>query len=126
MANRIKKVFKPTSIIALLLAVVLGTTFTAHAASVQFHSVTLSTSWKTIAECSTGINRNITVSSLVTGTDGLGALSPDIRMLGKNGNVVWSESKSCPGLGTRVYSCGANVYKVQIRVAYGGGTARAY
>lgn len=126
MTNCTKKVFKPTVVVALLLALVLGTTLTANAASVTFHSVNLSQSWETIAECSTGINRNITVSSLVTGTDGIGAISPDIRMLGKNGNVVWSESKSCPGLGTREYYCGSDVYKVQIRVANGGGTARAY
>ena len=106
---------------------ILGSAMSVSAANVTTPPyVTLSTSWKTIASSTSGFNCNIAVVSSVTGTDGIGAVRPDIRMLGRNDNVLWSEKNSCPGLGTRVYRCGPDVYKLQIRVSNGSGSARAY
>lgn len=86
----------------------------------------LSSSWQTIASSKVGFNCNVTLRCLVTGTEGSDAVKPDIRMLDENGNVVWSENKSCPGHSMRVYNCGADVHTIQIKVSNGGGTARAY
>lgn len=120
-----KKFFSVTLFIAVL---IIGFTVNTPEvkASENYSNIILSTSWKTIATSTSGFNRNVTISCLVTGTDGLGAIRADVRMLSKNGSVVWSESKSCPGLGSRRYWCGSNVYKIQVRVATGGGTAYAY
>lgn len=86
----------------------------------------LTTSWKTIAKSTSGFGCNVEIVCNTTGTDGFHPLYADIRMLDKNGNVVWTESKSCPGDGTgRVYFCGSNVYTVQIKVQHSGGTAWA-
>jgi len=96
-------------------------------AAQNYNTVLLSTSWKTIASSSTGFNCKVAVSSMTTGTiNNIQAVNPDIRMLGRNGNVVWSENSSTPGLSTRVYNCGSDVYTIQIRVSNGSGTARAY
>lgn len=124
-----KRLFKFNVLTAVLCTVLLvGTLGNAMSVSAaeSYNTVTLSTSWKTIASSTTGFNCNVTISAMATGTDGLGIIRPDIRMLDNNGSVVWSESKSCPGYGTRTYSCGSNVYKIQIKVANGAGTAYAY
>lgn len=120
-----KKALKSTILVAVLLVGILGSAISASAAE-SYNSITLSTSWKTIATSTTGFNCNVAISCMVTGTDGLGAVRPDVRMLGRNGNVLWSENKSCPGLSTRVYRCGSDVYTIQIKVSNGSGTARAY
>ena len=119
--------FKVTLLItALMIVTVLCTTTKVFAKNSYKGTITTSTSWKTLATSTTGFNCNVAVVNASTGTDGLGILRADIRMLGKSGNVVWEESKACPGYGTRVFHCGSDVYTIQIKVAYGGGTAWAY
>ena len=86
----------------------------------------LTTSWKTIAKSTSGFGCNVEIVCNTTGTDGFHPLYADIRMLDKNGKVVWSESKSCPGDGTgRIYRCGSDVYTIQVKVQHSGGTAWA-
>lgn len=121
-----KKAVKSTTFIAVLLVAILGTTMVASAANSYKGTVVTSTSWTTLATSTTGFNCNVAVFNSSTGTDGLGILRADIRMLDRSGKVVWQEAKACPGYGTRVFWCGSDVYTIQIRVAYGGGTARAY
>ena len=121
-----RKAVKSRVIATMLLVAILVNTSTVSASETFNQNVLLSTSWKTIAKSTTGFDCNVAISCLVTGTDGLGAVRPDIRMLGRSGNVLWSESKSCPGLGTRIYKCGPDVYEIQIRVSNGSGTARSY
>lgn len=89
-------------------------------------TITTSTSWKTVITSSTGFNRWVGIHNWSTATDGLGILRADIRMLGKNGNVIWAEDKACPGYGSRAFWCGSDVYTIQIKVARGAGTAYAY
>lgn len=120
-----KKFLTASLLIAVLLVGLIGSTTIVQAAN-RYKSINLSKNWTDIAISTSGFNCNVTISCLVTGTDGLGAIRADVRMLNSSGTVVWSESKSCPGLGSRTYWCGSNVYKVQVRVATGGGTARAY
>ncbi len=72
----------------------------------HYHNIT--TSWKTIATSTTGFNCNVYIKCY--GTD-LSRLN--IRMLGKNGNVVWSENGAVPGLGSRTFWCGSDVYTIQ-------------
>lgn len=93
---------------------------------VLYSGINYGTSWTTIAETSgsSGFNCNFQVSclntSFVPGT--FATVSPtDIRMLGKNGNVVWEESGAVAGLGSRVFWCGSDVYKIQARCQYGSG-----
>ena len=121
-----KKTFKTIILVTLLIIAVIATTTKTFAANSYNGTITTSTSWKTLATSTTGFNCNVAVFNSSTGTDGLGILRADIRMLGKSGNIVWEEAKACPGYGTRVFWCGPDVYKIQIRVAYAAGTARAY
>lgn len=121
-----KKALKPIFAIVLVLTVIICGTVTAHAEDTYYGTIVTSTSWKTLAKSTTGFNRNVTVFNSSTGTDGLGILRADIRMLGSSGNVVWEESKACPGHGTRQFWCGSDVYTIQIRVKYSSGTAYAY
>lgn len=79
--------------------------------------VEVTTQWKTVAKNTQGINGNVKVCCNV-----IGVTRVDVRMLGKNNNVVWSESNSCPALSNRVYHCGADVYTVQVKVS----TSSAY
>ena len=121
-----KKSLKAALLIALLVFAMVGTTTTAFAANSYKGTITTSTSWKTLATSTTGFNCNVAVVNSSTGTDGLGILRADIRMLGKSGNVVWEESKACPGYGTRIFWCGPDVYTIQIKVKHSSGTAWAY
>lgn len=116
-----KKILKATFMIAILL--VSSMVYSSNVKAATYNSVILSSSWQTIASSSSGFNCNVTIRCFVTGTDGLGAIRPDIRMLNQNGQVVWAENRSCPGLGSRTYWCGSNVYRIQIKVATGGGSA---
>lgn len=126
MVHTAKRSMKLFAVIAIMLVAIMGTTVVAHAAETYNGTIVTSTTWKTLASSTTGFNRNVTVFNSSTGTDGLGILRADIRMLGKNGNVVWSEAKACPGYGTRQFWCGSDVYTIQIRVAHSSGTAYAY
>lgn len=109
-----KKTFKYTILVAILLLCLAGNSVPAMAASYGSHN--LSTSWTTVAQSSTGFNCNVKLTC--TAFD---VLRVDVRMLGKNGNVVWQEANSCPGLSSRVYGCGSDVYKIQARVSSGKG-----
>lgn len=121
-----KKTFKLTSLIAFALMIVLIISIPAYADGPYYPTINTSTSWKTLAASTKGFNRNVAVFNMSTGTDSIGILRADIRMLGKTGNVVWQEEKACPGSGTRIFWCGPDVYKIQIKVANSSGTARAY
>lgn len=121
-----KRTLKAMLSAVLLILLLIGTTTTAFAANSYNGTITTSTSWKTLATSTTGFNCNVAIFNSSTGTDGLGILRADIRMLGKSGNVVWQESKACPGYGTRIFWCGSDVYKIQIKVAHSSGTAKAY
>lgn len=120
-----KKTSKLTLCLVAILVALLGTTITAYASNSYKGTITTSTEWKTLATSTSGFNCNVEVSNHSTGTDGLGILRADIQMLGRNGQRVWYEEKACPGYGSRVFWCGPDVYTIQIRVAYGNGTASA-
>ena len=84
--------------------------------------ITISTGWKTVASDTNGINNNIRItSSVYTGVSRI-----DVRMLGKNGNVIWEEQNSCPALSARVYSCGADVYTVQVKASSSSARGTVY
>lgn len=140
-----KRIFKSTLVIAMVFAMLFGSTISASAetqatapvnetrstASSRSNNyvswLNLTTSWQTIATSTTGFGCNVAIVCSTTATDGFGPLKADVRMLDKSGNVLWSESKSCPGTGTkRIYECGSDVYKIQVKVVTGGGTAWAY
>lgn len=81
-----------------------------------------STTWKTIASSTTGFNCDVVINGLVIGNYCL-----DVRMLDKNGNVVWSEENSVNTLnGARTFWCGKNVYTIQVKGHNGNGIAWAY
>ena len=102
-------------------------TASAYSASYPYPSVgqalITNTSWQTIASSTTGFNCNVYIKCNNTATSGLGVVPSDVRMLGKSGNVVWSENGAVPGLGSRVLWCGSDVYKIQIKTQAGLGTA---
>lgn len=76
-----------------------------------------SKSWKTVASSTTGFNCNVEISSW-----GTSVTTVDVRMLGKNGNVIWCEYESFGSLSSRVYWCGSDVYKIQVSYHSGNGT----
>ena len=125
MTYSIKKSLKLIIIAFVMIISLFGLSITACAAETYQGTIITSTSYKTIAYSTNGFNRNVKVFNASTSTDGLGILRADIRMLDRYGNIVWEEKKACPGYGSRVFWCGSNVYKIQIKVAYGKGTARA-
>ena len=93
------------------------------ARSNQFYSGinVYSNTWTTIANSTTGLNCNVYVKSMNTTLDGLRVVGTNIRMLGRNGNVLWSESEAVPGQGSRVFWCGSNIYKIQAQPKAGVG-----
>lgn len=72
--------------------------------------VVVGSTWKTVASSTTGFNCNVKISSLGTT---LGTV--DVRLLGKNGNVLWSQYESFGTLGYGIYWCGADVYQIQVK-----------
>lgn len=72
-------------------------------------------SWTTVAESSNGLGKNVRISADA-------ALSyTSIRMLGRNGNVLWIERNTFKVLPeTKTFWCGKDVYKVQLINARGG------
>ena len=104
-----KRALKSIFVVALLVVSLFGVSTKAFAANSYNGTITTSTSWKTLATSTTGFNCNVAVVNSSTGTDGLGILRADIRMLG-----------------TRIFWCGPDVYKIQIKVAHSSGTAWAY
>ena len=89
-------------------------------------TLSTSTSWKKIASSTTGFNCNVYIKCMNTVINDWGVIPCDIRMLGKNGNVLWSESGAIHGFGDRIFVCGSDVYEIQIRTQAGVGTAYAY
>lgn len=81
----------------------------------HFGRIEISSSWQEIAYDTQGFNCNVEITGYLTS---LGTRI-DVRMLGKNGNVLWSENDSCPGLSSRVYHCGADVYSIEVRADSG-------
>ena len=72
--------------------------------------IVVGSTWKTVASSTTGFNCNVKVSSLGTT---LGKV--DVRLLGKKGNVLWSQYESFGTLGYGIYWCGSDVYKIQVK-----------
>ncbi len=79
------------------------------------------TSWQMIAYSTKGFNCNVTISCMNTTVSAC-----DICMLGKNGNIVWTENGAIGGASSRTFWCGSDVYEIQIRTQSGSGTAYAY
>lgn len=100
------------TIIAILamLIFVLGMTVTAYALSSYNLSGTYKDIW--VASGGTGINRSIWVDVDNTNNQH----HTDIRMLDKNGNVVWEEYGAIDYSSRRLLWCGSNVYHLQARV----------
>lgn len=81
------------------------------------HYQNVSTSWKTIATSTTGFNCDVFIECR-----NLDLAALDIRMLGKNGNVVWSESGAVGGQGNRIFWCGSDVYTIQVKYQSSSGS----
>lgn len=76
-------------------------------------SYTLYGSYTTVATSTTGFNRNIRISC-----NNINVFHHnDVRMLDRNGNVIWEEYGAVAYNGSRRFWCGSNVYQVQVRVA---------
>lgn len=69
-----------------------------------------STDWTTIATASNGFGCNVQVNTFNTQINYV-----SVRMLDKSGNVVWSETNAIPYNKTRVFSCGSDVYQIQVK-----------
>lgn len=93
--------------------------------SSQSNTYVSSSSWKTVASSTTGFNCNVVVGGSV-----LGNYYMDVRMLDKNGNVVWSEENAFSTIGgnggTRTFWCGSDIYYIQVKGHNGNGIAWAY
>lgn len=72
------------------------------------------TSWTTIATSTTGFNCNIEILSRNAAIS-----TTHIRMLDKNGNVLWSENDAIACNDSRIFWCGSDVYTIQARTATG-------
>lgn len=127
-----KKVLRLAVAIVVLLSLLLGNAITVTASPFPYNSsrrLNTITSWRTIASVSTrnntGINRNVLIQNNNVGTVGLGIARSDVRMLDRNGRVVWEGRGALAGADNRVFWCGPNVYTVQIRTQSGRGTAFA-
>lgn len=77
--------------------------------------------WTTIATSTSGFNCNVYVKCMNTTFDGLRVVGTNIRMLGRNGNVLWSENEAVAGQGSRVFECGSDVYTIQASPRAGSG-----
>lgn len=116
-----KRKLKIFILVATLTVALIGSSTLVFAAR-SFKQVLVSTSWTTIAYDTDGFDCNVKITGMLTSV----GQRIDVRMLGKNNNVVWSEDNSCPGLASRVYRCGPDVYKIEVRVSPGiQGTAIA-
>lgn len=84
------------------------------------------TSWQTVASSTTGFGCNVFIKCSNTAMSGWTVVPCNIRMLGKNGNVIWEEDGAIPGLGSRIFICGKDVYTIQICTQKGNGSAWAW
>ncbi len=124
------KHLKPIIAFALALVMVLSVTPSVNAAvnsvdmvnsNTYYSGTVVSTSWTTVATSTTGFNCNVYIQCMNTGVVGLKVVPSDIRMLGKSGNVIWSEDAAIAGQGNRIFYCGSDVYTIQIRTQGGDG-----
>ena len=119
-----KRTLRTTFLVFALIIGILGTSTVAFAAvnGEHFGRVTVSDEWTEIAYDTQGFNCNVEITGyLIT----LGHRI-DVRMLDENGDELWAQNDSCPGLSSRVYRCGADVYSIEVRVDPGvSGTAIA-
>lgn len=78
------------------------------------------TKWTTVAESNRGLNTNVRITARAALT------YTSIRMLDRNGNVVWSQNNVFDIIGdSKVFWCGPDVYKVQLINATGHRSAYA-
>lgn len=114
--------------IGLLMMLLLFSTSSVFAYSgIKTYSGDAGTKWFTLATAKNGFNCNMRINCTSHAyrplhMDTIGA---DVRMLDKKGNVVWSENESTPGIGSRTYWCGSNVYTLQVKFRFGGGFVSA-
>lgn len=66
--------------------------------------------WKTIATSTTGFGCNVQVNTFNTEVNYV-----SVKMLGKTGNVVWSETNAIPYNKSRVFECGSDVYEIKVK-----------
>lgn len=85
--------------------------------------VIVGSTWKKVASSTTGFNCNVKIASLGTT---LGTV--DVRLLGKNGNVLWTDYESFGSLAYGIYWCGPDVYQIQVKYhsSNGKGTINTY
>ncbi len=85
--------------------------------------VVVRSNWTTVASSTTGFNCNVKITSLGTT---LGTV--DVRLLGKNGNVLWTSYEAFGTLASGTFWCGSDVYKIQVKYhdSNGAGTVSAY
>ena len=115
---------KPLRIFLIILVLVMGIVAmsTVAIAATRYDIVKVSTTWTTVAYDTSGFGCNVRILGRLTSI----GQRIDVRMLDKNKYVLWSENDSCPGLASRVYRCGTDVYYIQVRVNAGvNGTAEA-
>lgn len=84
------------------------------------------TSWKTLATSTKGFDCNVFIKCENTVFVGLRIAKNHVRMLDKNGNILWEESGAIKGSAQRIFKCGSDVYTIQIRTEAGKGLAYAY
>jgi hypothetical protein len=79
------------------------------------NNVTIFRDWTTVRTAPTsnpiGINRNIGIRVFNHCTSQVN----DIRMLGRNGQIVWQENNTIGNAGQRIFWCGPDVYTIQLR-----------
>lgn len=95
---------------------------------ISIASYNINTSWTTVLTSSSGFNRDVHIQATTFTYNGLLTTVPcDIRMLDKNGNVLWTGTGSVPVQNQEVtFWCGSDVYKVQIRTQAGNGIVYAW
>lgn len=90
------------------------------------HMMDIDTSWQTIASSSTGFGCNVEIASYNSSIVGFGVAKTDIRMLGKDEQVLWEGDGEILGDGERrIFICGNDVYYIQLRTQRGKGAAYA-
>ena len=70
--------------------------------------------WSTIYINNNGINANVKISVITSSLISRGA---DVRMLGRNGEVVWIERQAIGVNGERTFWCGSDVVHLQAKAA---------
>lgn len=80
-----------------------------------------STAWRNIATSTNGFSCNVKIGAY---TGNVAYLS--VRMLGRNGNVVWSETNAVAGNHSRVFWCGSDIYTIQAKATSGNATVTCW